>query len=113
MKGVNADGVTIDRLKELGTIAFESTGWGTGEIQIKCRSNTRCEKESLNKPVITFTIAEADIKEDEVEAYAIQELSKKLAAKEVKILSVEDKKYNAAKRKFKVWKNEYKREHQF
>ena len=113
MMGVNVDEHTIDHLLELGTIAFESTGWGTGEVIIKCRSNTKCEKESSNKSVISFVVPESEIEENQVKEYAIRELQKKLAAKEVKVLSVEDKKYNSAKRKFKAWKNEYKSSHQF
>ena len=59
-----------------------------------------------------FNMAFSDIEKNEVEDYVVRELGKKLAAKEVKVLSVEDKKYNIAKRKFKAWKNSYKNEHQ-
>lgn len=111
MKGVTLEESTIDRLIELGTVTYETTGWGTGEVSVKCRSNTRCEKESLNKAVIAFTVNENDIEKEHVEEYVVRELGKKLAAKEVRVLSVEDKKYNIAKRKFKAWKNKYKDEH--
>lgn len=113
MQGVKIEGNAIAFLKEKGTIAFESAGWGTGEITIKCRSNTKCEKESLNKPMISFVVKEDNIKPEEVEAYAEKELLKKIDANEIKVLSVEDKRYNAAKRKFKSWKNDYKSEHNF
>ncbi len=113
MQGVKIEGNAVAFLKEKGTIAFESTGWGTGEISIKCRSNTKCDRESLNKSVITFVVKEEDITEEQVEEYAEREILKKLEANEIKVLSVEDKKYNAAKRKFKAWKNDYKSEHQF
>lgn len=76
MMGVNVDEHTIDHLLELGTIAFESTGWGTGEVIIKCRSNTKCEKESLNKSVISFVVPESEIEENQVKEYAIRELQK-------------------------------------
>lgn len=112
MKGTTVEESTIDRLLELGTITYETTGWGTGEISIKCRSNTKSEEESLNKALIALNVKESDIEKDEVEDYVVRELGKKLAAKEVKVLSVEDKKYNIAKRKFKAWKNSYKNEHQ-
>lgn len=111
MKGVTLEESTIDRLIELGTVTYETTGWGTGEVCVKCRSNTRCEKESLNKAVIAFAVKESDIEKERVEEYVVRELGKKLAAKEVRVLSVEDKKYNIAKRKFKAWKNKYKDEH--
>ena len=42
MKGVTVEESTIDRLMTLGTITYETTGWGTGEIVVKCRSNTKC-----------------------------------------------------------------------
>lgn len=61
MKGVTVEESTIDRLMTLGTITYETTGWGTGEIVVKCRSNTKCEEESLNKAVITFTVEESNI----------------------------------------------------
>lgn len=112
MKGVTVEESTIDRLLELGTMTYESTGWGTGEVIIKCRSNTKCEKESLNKALISFTVNEKEIEKDQLEEFVIRELGKKLESREVHVLSVEDKKYNAAKRKFKNWKNNYKSEHQ-
>lgn len=112
MKGVTVEENTIDRLLALGTVTYEATGWGTGEISVKCRSNTKCEKESLNKAMIQFIVREEELSQDMVEDYVIKELGKKLIAKEIKVLSEEDKKYNIAKRKFKVWKNTYKSEHQ-
>lgn len=112
MKGVTVEESTIDRLLALGTITYESSGWGTGDIVIKCRSNTKCEKESLNKAVISFNVKEEEITQEQVEEFVIRELGKKLEQKEVKVLSEADKKYNIAKRKFKVWKNTYKSEHQ-
>lgn len=111
MKGVTLEESAIDRLIALGTVTYEATGWGTGEIVVKCRSNTRCEEESLNKAVISFTVNENDIEKEHVEDCVVKELGKKLAAKEVRVLTVEDKKYNIAKRKFKAWKNKYKDEH--
>jgi hypothetical protein len=42
----------------------------------------------------------------------VRELGKKLAANEIHVLTVENKKYNIAKRKFKVWKNNFKSENQ-
>ena len=112
MKGVTVEENTIDRLLTLGTITYESSGWGTGEVVIKCRSNTKCEQESLNKAVISFKVSEKDIEQEQVEEFVVRELGKKLEAKEVKVLSEADKKYDIAKRKFKVWKNTYKSEHQ-
>lgn len=111
MKGVTVEENTIDRLLMLGTVTYETAGWGTGEISIKCRSNTKCEQESLNKAVITFKLNENEIEEEKVEEFVIRELGKKLESKEVHVLTEEDKKYNIAKRKFKVWKNNYKNEH--
>lgn len=111
MMGVTVEESTIDRLLVLGTVTYETTGWGTGEIFVKCRSNTRCEEESLNKAVITFTLNESDVEKEHVEDCVVKELGKKLEAKEVRVLTVEDKKYNTAKRKFKAWKNKYKDEH--
>lgn len=111
MKGVTVEESTIDRLLALGTVTYETTGWGTGEIFVKCRSNTRCEEESLNKAVITFTLNESDVEKEHVEDCVVKELGKKLETKEVRVLTVEDKKYNIAKRKFKAWKNKYKDEH--
>ena len=110
MKGVTVEESAIDRLLALGTVTYETTGWGTGEIIVKCRSNTRCEKESLNKSVITFSLNENDVEKDQIEACVVRELGKKLETKEVKVLSEENKKYNMAKRKFKAWKNKYKDE---
>ncbi|MBQ3164793.1 MAG: hypothetical protein IJC02_09735 [Lachnospiraceae bacterium] len=110
MKGVTIEERTIDRLLTLGTVTYETTGWGTGEIVVKCRSNTRCEKESLNKAVITFSLNESDVEKEKIKACVIKELGKKLETKEVKVLSEEKKKYNMAKRKFKAWKNKYKDE---
>lgn len=110
MKGVTIEERTIDRLLTLGTVTYETTGWGTGEIVVKCRSNTRCEKESLNKAVITFILNESDVEKEKIKACVIKELGKKLETKEVKVLSEEKKKYNMAKRKFKAWKNKYKDE---
>lgn len=112
MKGVTAEENTIDRLLSLGTVTYEATGWGSGEVMIKCRSNTKCEQESLNKATISFAVNETEVSKEKLEEYVIRELGKKLEAKEVKVLSEEDKKYNIAKRKFKVWKNTYKNEHQ-
>ena len=112
MKGVTVEESTIDRLLTLGTMTYETTGWGTGEISIKCRSNTKCEQESLNKAVISFTVKESEVEREQIEDYIIRELGKKLASNEVHVLTVDDKKYNIAKRKFKAWKNNYKSEHQ-
>lgn len=111
MKGVTVEENTIGRLLALGTVTYETTGWGTGEIVVKCRSNTKCEKESLNKAVITFALHENEVNKAQIEACIVKELGRRLEAKEVKVLSEEDKKYNAAKRKFKAWKNKYKDEH--
>lgn len=111
MMGVTMEESTIDRLLALGTVTYETTGWGTGEIIVKCRSNTKCEEESLNKAVITFVLNEDAVEKEQVETYIVKELGKKLETREVKVLSVEDKKYNSAKRKFKAWKNKYKDEH--
>ena len=110
MKGVTIEERTIDRLLTLGTVTYETTGWGTGEIVVKCRSNTRCEKESVNKAGITFILNESDVEKEKIKACVIKELGKKLETKEVKVLSEEKKKYNMAKRKFKAWKNKYKDE---
>ena len=93
MKGVTIEERTIDRLLTLGTVTYETTGWGTGEIVVKCRSNTRCEKESLNKAVITFSLNESDVEKEKIKACVIKELGKKLETKEVKVLSEEKKKY--------------------
>jgi hypothetical protein len=112
MKSVNAEESEIDRLIALGTVTYEATGWGTGIISIKCRSNTKCEEESLNKSLISFKADEKDVKEEELEDYVVRELGKKLAANEIHVLTVENKKYNIAKRKFKVWKNNFKSENQ-
>ena len=111
MKGVTVEESIVDRLLALGTVTYETIGWGTGEIIVKCRSNTRCEKESLNKAVITFVLNENEVEKEHVEASIVRELNKKLEAKEIKVLSEEKKKYNTAKRKFKAWKNKYKDEH--
>jgi hypothetical protein len=111
MKSVNVEETTIDRLLALGTITYEATGWGTGEISIKCRSNTKCEEESLNKAIISLKVSESEVEKGNVEEYVVKELGKKLANNEVHVLTVEDKKYNIAKHKFKVWKNNYKNEH--
>jgi ribonuclease HI len=108
VKSTNEDETTIDRLIALGTVTYEATGWGTGIISIKCRSNTKCELESLNKALITLKASEDEVQEENLEEYVVNELEKKLAANEIHILTVENKKYNIAKRKFKVWKNNYK-----
>ena len=76
MKGVTVEESTIDRLMTLGTITYEATGWGTGEIVVKCRSNTKCEEESLNKAVITFTVEESNIDRDKVGECVVKELGK-------------------------------------
>lgn len=110
MEGVTLAESTIDRLLTLGTVTYEATGWGTGEVLVKCRSNTKCEEESLNKALLTFSVKEEEIEQDQIEAYVIRELAKKLVAKEVRVLTVENKKYNKAKRKFKVWKDQFKDE---
>ena len=91
MAGTNVEETTIDRLMELGTVTYEAAGWGTGEISIKCRSNTKCEEESLNKALIVLKAKENEVNEKNLEAYVV-------------------KKYNIAKRKFKAWKNNYKNE---
>lgn len=111
MKGVTVEESTINHLLTLGTVTYETTGWGTGEIIVKCRSNTRCEKESLNKSVITLVLNENDVEKEQIETCVVRELGKKLETKEIKVLSEERKKYNTAKRKFKAWKNKYKDEH--
>jgi hypothetical protein len=111
MKSVNHDydDAAIDRLIALGTVTYEATGWGTGIISIKCRSNTMCEEESLNKSLISFNASEDELKrEEDLEDYVVRELNKKLAANEIHILTVENKRYNIAKRKFRVWKNNFK-----
>lgn len=36
MKGVTVEENTIGRLLTLGTITYETTGWGTGEVSVKC-----------------------------------------------------------------------------
>jgi hypothetical protein len=108
VKSVNDDENTIDRLIALGTVTYEATGWGTGIISIKCRSNTMCEEESLNKSLISLKADEDEIKKENVEEFVVRELGKKLAAKEIHVLTEENKRYNIAKRKFKVWKNNYK-----
>ena len=110
MKGMTAEESTINRLLEMGTVTYEAAGWGTGKVSVKCRSNTRCEKESLNKPLIALSVDENAVQKETIEAYIIQELAKKLRDKEIRILTTADKKYNAAKRKFKLWKNAYKNE---
>jgi hypothetical protein len=113
MESVNARSAEesiIDRLIALGTVTYEATGWGTGIISIKCRSNTTCEEESLNKALISFKADEDELTEEELEDYVVRELGKKLAANEIHVLTVENKKYNIAKRKFKVWKNNFKNE---
>jgi hypothetical protein len=110
VKSVNDDETTIDRLIALGTVTYEATGWGTGIISIKCRSNTKCELESLNKALISLKASEEELKEENLEEFVVRELGKKLAANEIHVLTVENKKYNIAKRKFKVWKNNYKNE---
>jgi hypothetical protein len=103
---------TIDRLIELGTVTYEATGWGTGEILIKCRSNIKSEKESLNKALISLTADESEVKQENIEEYVVRELGKKLATNEIHVLTVENKEYNTAKRKFRAWKNNYKNENQ-
>ncbi len=108
MNGVTAEESTINRLLALGTVTYETTGWGTGTVSIKCRSNTKCEKESLNKALIALSADENEIKKENIEEYVVKALSKKLCDNEIKVLSVEDKKYNIAKRKFKVWKDNFK-----
>lgn len=110
MNGVTAEESIIDRLLALGTVTYETSGWGTGVITIKCRSNTKCEQESLNKALIAISANEDDVEKDNVGKYVVRELGKKLASNEVHVLTVEDKKYNIAKRKFKAWKNSYKNE---
>ena len=108
MKGVTAEESTINRLLALGTVTYETTGWGTGTVSIKCRSNTKCEEESLNKALIALSANENEVGKEDIEEYVIRELGKKLSDNEIKVLSVEDKKYNIAKRKFKVWKDNFK-----
>ena len=88
MEGVTLAESTIDRLLTLGTVTYEATGWGTGEVLVKCRSNTKCEEESLNKALLTFSVKEEEIEQDQIEAYVIRELAKKLVAKEVRVLTV-------------------------
>ena len=110
MKTSTIEETTIGRLMSLGTVTYETSGWGTGEISIKCRSNTKCEEESLNKAVIALKADESEVSQENVEAYVVKELGKKLASNEVHVLTVEDKKYNIAKRKFKAWKNNFKKE---
>lgn len=111
MKGVSTEESTISRLMTLGTVTYETTGWGTGEIVVKCRSNTKCEQESLNKAIITFTLNEQGISKDNMEEHVIRTLGKKLENKELRVWTEEDKQYNKAKKKFKNWKNTYKSEH--
>ena len=110
MKTTNIEETTIVRLIELVTVTYEVTGWGTGELAIKCRSNTKCEKESLNKALISMKVNEENLDHENIEEYVVRELGKKLAVNEVHVLTEEDKKYNIAKRKFKAWKNTYKNE---
>lgn len=110
MAEVSMAGSTIGRLLTLGTMTYESTGWGTGEISIKCRSNTKCEQESLNKAVVTLTASEDVVIKEGLENFVIREMEKKLENKEVKLLTKENKSYNIAKRKFRAWKNQVKSE---
>ena len=111
MKGVSTEESTISRLMTLGTVTYETTGWGTGEIVVKCRSNTKCEQESLNKAIITFTLNEQGISREDVDSHVVKELGKRLENKELRVWTEEDKQYNKAKKKFKNWKNTYKSEH--
>ncbi|MCM1183866.1 MAG: hypothetical protein NC337_10885 [Roseburia sp.] len=110
MKSMTAEESAINRLIELGTVTYETAGWGTGKVSVKCRSNTRCEKESLNKPLIALSVDESAVQRESIEDYVIQELARKLRDREIRVLTIEDKRYNSAKRKFKLWKNAYKSE---
>lgn len=109
MKGITAEESTISRLLALGTVTYEATGWGSGRISVKCRSNIRCEKESLNKPLIALSVDEDKVEQENIEGYVIRELGQKLRNREIRVLTIEDKRYSAAKRKFKLWKNAYKK----
>ena len=36
---------TIKHLMESGTVTYETSGWGTGEISIRCKSNAKSEED--------------------------------------------------------------------
>lgn len=100
---------TIKRLLESGTVTYETSGWGTGEILIKCKSNTKCGSELLNKNLIALKASECEVSRENVEEYLVKALEKKIAYNDS--CAGDGRKYNSVKRKFKAWKSTYKNEY--
>ncbi len=100
---------TIKHLMESGTVTYEASGWGTGEISIKCMSSTNCEEDSTDRELVALKASESEVSRENVDDYVVQALEKKLTDNQMHILAVKDKKYNKARRKFQLWKNLYKK----
>ncbi|MDE7321272.1 MAG: hypothetical protein K2N73_00840 [Lachnospiraceae bacterium] len=100
---------TIKHLMESGTVTYETSGWGTGEISIKCRSNIKCAEDSMIKELVALKASESEVSRENVDEYVVKALEKKLTDNEIHILTVKEKKYSRAKRKFQLWKNMYKK----
>lgn len=100
---------TIKHLMESGTVTYETSGWGTGEISIKCKSNTKCAEDFIDKEFVALKASESEVSRENVDEYVVKMLEKKLTDNEIHIFAVKDKKYGRAKRKFQLWKNLYKK----
>lgn len=109
MKEVTMEERILNRLMDAGAMKIETTGWGTGKVSVKCKSNTKEEVESLNKPTITFLFEEEQVTEDTIENRVMKELCRKLSEKEIKVMSVEEKRLAKQKKQFKAWKASYKK----
>lgn len=111
MKGATLEENTIIKMMDDGNITYKTSGWGTGRISVKCRSNTANKVDSLSKDTIVFYVDESNVTLESIPGCISRELGRRLSARELRIVSYEDRQLSKQKKKFKAWKNTYKREH--
>lgn len=110
MKGVSLEENTIIKMIDDGNITYQTSGWGTGKISVKCRSNTATEVDSLSKDTIVFYVDESAVTEESITGVITKELGRRLSDRQIRVVSWEDRQLSQQKKKFKALKNSYKRE---
>lgn len=110
MKGVSWEENTIMKMMNDGNITYQTSGWGTGKISVKCRSNTATEVDSLNKDTIVFYVDEATVTKESISGVITKELGRRLSDRQIRVVSWEDRQLSLQKKKFKALKNSYKKE---
>lgn len=110
MKGVSLEENTIIKMINDGNITYQTSGWGTGKISVKCRSNTTTEVDSLSKATIVFYVDEASVTKDSIAGVITKELGRRLSDRQIRVVSWEDRQLSQQKKKFKALKNSYKKE---